>query len=197
MTAAGQNRLCAILAAMPIPWSRRGVDRVLQTPIFTLERHHLLTAQEEAHAFHILRCSDWCNILPITADNQVVMVKQYRYGTDEETLELPGGVIDPEDPNPLDGARRELLEETGYEATDIVCTGIIQPNPAMQTNRCHSFLARNVRKMQEPALDAGEDIEVVTVALEEIPDRVARGEIQHALVVVAFAYAFGLGTKVR
>ncbi len=182
---------------MPKPWRRRGVDNVLATPIFTLERHHLVTPAEHAHAFHILRCPEWCNILPITVDDEVVMVRQYRYGTDEETLELPGGMIDPEDPDPLEGARRELLEETGYEASDIVRTGIIQPNPAMQTNRCHSFLARGVRRVREPSLDAGEDIEVVRVPLAEIPERVARGEIQHALVVVAFAYAFGLGTKVR
>jgi len=95
---------------MPRPWIRRGVDRVIETPIFDLERHHLRTPHETEHAFHILKCPDWCNILPITPDGLVVMVRQYRYGTDEETLELPGGMIDPEDPNPMDGARRELLE---------------------------------------------------------------------------------------
>ncbi len=182
---------------MPRPWIRRGVDRVIETPIFDLERHHLRTPHETEHAFHILKCPDWCNILPITPDGLVVMVRQYRYGTDEETLELPGGMIDPEDPNPMDGARRELLEETGYAAAELIHTGVIQPNPAMQTNRCHSFLARDVIKVREPALDAGEDIEVVTVPLDDIPRLVASGEIVHALVVVAFTYAFGLGSKVR
>ena len=183
---------------MPRPWSRHGVDDVVRTPIFTLERHHLRTPSDHEHAFHILRCPEWCNVLPITPDEQVVMVRQYRYGTNQETLELPGGIIDPHDPDPLQGARRELLEETGYDAPEgLVKTGVIEPNPAMQTNRCHSFLARNVIKVQDLLLDAGEDIEVVTVPLGDIPALVARGEIQHALVVVAFAYAFGLQAKVR
>lgn len=69
---------------------------------------------------------------------------------------------------------------------------MIAPNPAMQSNRCWSFLARDVERVAEPLLDGGEDIEVVTVPLDEIPARIARGEIAHALVVVAFAYALGL-----
>jgi ADP-ribose pyrophosphatase len=121
-----------------------------------------------------------------------VMVRQHRYGTHEETLELPGGMIDASDPSPLEAARRELLEETGYRATHIVQTGVIAPNPAMQSNRTWSFLARDVEQVAEPELDGGEDIQVVTVPLGEIPERVARGEISHALVVVAFAYALGL-----
>jgi 8-oxo-dGTP pyrophosphatase MutT (NUDIX family) len=120
------------------------------------------------------------------------MVRQRRHGVGEETLELPGGMVDPEDPSPLEAARRELLEETGYRAGAIEATGVIAPNPAMQTNRCWSFLARDVELVGERELDGGEDIDVVLVPYAEIPARVARGEIAHALVVVAFAYALGL-----
>src|SRR5262249_15281546 len=102
------------------------------------------------------------------------------------------GMVDPQDPSPLEAARRELLEETGYRAREVVATGVIAPNPAMQTNRCWSFLARDVERVAEPRLDGGEDLEVVLVPYREIPERVARGEIVHSLVVVAFAYALGL-----
>jgi ADP-ribose pyrophosphatase len=178
---------------MPLPWTRSASERVLETPIFGLERAQLVSPRTgHLHDFYLLACPDWCNIVPITDGGDVVMVKQHRHGIQEETLELPGGMIDPEDQNPLEAARRELLEETGYRAHQIESIGIIAPNPAMQTNRCHSFLARGVRLEQSPHLDSGEDIEVVRVPLAEIPDRVARGEISHALVVVAFTWAFGL-----
>jgi 8-oxo-dGTP pyrophosphatase MutT (NUDIX family) len=101
-------------------------------------------------------------------------------------------MIDAADASPLEAARRELLEETGYRAGEIVQTGVIAPNPAMQSNRAWSFLARDVEQVGAPKLDGGEDIEVVKVPLAEIPARVAAGEISHALVVVAFAYALGL-----
>jgi ADP-ribose pyrophosphatase len=175
------------------PWQRRGKRRVIETRIFGLEAHALVhprTGRE--HEFWILDAPDWCNIVPLTNDGRVVMVRQQRHGIGGETLELPGGMIDPHDPSPLEAARRELLEETGYRAVDITQTGVIAPNPAMQTNRCWSFLAENVEKVAEPALDGGEDIDVVLVPYREIPERVARGEIAHALVVVAFAYALGL-----
>lgn len=178
---------------MAEPWQRRGKRRVIETRIFGLEAHALVhprTGRE--HEFWILDTPDWCNIVPLTRDGQVVMVRQQRHGIGGETLELPGGMIDPHDASPLEAARRELLEETGYRAVDITQSGVIAPNPAMQTNRCWSFLAENVEKVAEPSLDGGEDIDVVLVPYREIPARVARGEIAHALVVVAFAYALGL-----
>jgi ADP-ribose pyrophosphatase len=175
------------------PWVRRGKRRMLETKIFGIDSHALVHPRTgHEHEFWILDAPDWCNIVPLTKAGEVVMVRQQRHGIGTETLELPGGMIDPEDPSPLEAARRELLEETGYRAGEIVPTGVIAPNPAMQTNRCWSFLARDVELVGAPRLDGGEDIDVVLVPYREIPGRVARGEIAHALVVVAFAYALGL-----
>lgn len=174
-------------------WTRRGRKTALQTPIFKVDVHGLVHPRSGSeHDFYILDTPDWCNIVPLTRDGQVVMVRQWRHGVDQETLELPGGMIDPEDPSPLEAARRELLEETGYRAATVEPLGVIAPNPAMQTNRCWSFVARDVELAGALALDEGEDIDVVLVPYAEIPARIARGEIAHALVVVAFAYALGL-----
>jgi 8-oxo-dGTP pyrophosphatase MutT (NUDIX family) len=174
-------------------WDRRGRERLLSTKIFGVDCHRLISPRTgREHEMFILDCPDWCNIVPITDDGRVIMVRQQRHGVLEETLELPGGLIDPEDASPLEAARRELLEETGYRADRVDPIGVIAPNPAMQTNRCHSFVARGVVRVGEPELDGGEDIEVVAVPLVEIPVRVARGEICHALVVVAFTWALGL-----
>jgi 8-oxo-dGTP pyrophosphatase MutT (NUDIX family) len=181
------------MAGVAEPWQRRARRRVLDTRIFSIDAHALVhprTGRE--HEFWILDAPDWCNLVPLTASGEVVMVRQQRHGIGGETLELPGGMVDPGDPSPLEAARRELLEETGYRALDLVPTGVIAPNPAMQSNRCWSFLARDVVRVAEPRLDGGEDIDVVLVPYREIPERLARGEIAHALVVVAFAYALGL-----
>jgi 8-oxo-dGTP pyrophosphatase MutT (NUDIX family) len=175
------------------PWQRRDRGDVLITRIFTVEKQALVHPRSgDAHDFYIVRAPDWCNVVPLTRDGHVVMVRQRRHGIEAETLELPGGMVDPEDASPLEAARRELLEETGYRATTLEPIGKIAPNPAMQTNWTHSFVARDVELVSEPMLDGGEDIDVVLVPYREIPERVARGEITHALVVVAFAYALGL-----
>jgi 8-oxo-dGTP pyrophosphatase MutT (NUDIX family) len=180
---------------VPARWPRRGdKERVFATRVFAIHRHLLVSPRTaEAHEFYTLECADWCNVVAVTAAREVVMVRQHRYGTDEETLELPGGMIDPEDASPLEAARRELREETGYEAGELVPIGSIAPNPALQTNRTWSFLARDARLVGPPACDAGEEIDVCTVPIAELPRLVRQGAISHALVVVALTYAFGLG----
>jgi len=179
---------------MPSPWERRSRRRILETRIFAIDHHRLVSPRTgNEHDIWVVDAVDWCNIIPLTDDDQVVMVRQRRHGTGEVTLEVPGGMVDPEDPSPLEAARREMLEETGYAADDVVSLGAISPNPAFITNRCHSFLARGVRKVAAPRLEGGEDIEVVTVPLASIPERITSGEITHALVVVAFTFALGLG----
>src|SRR5262249_43326183 len=155
---------------MPKPWERAARNRVLQTRVFGIDELKLRSPRDgREHPFYLMECGDWCNIVPITADQKVVMVRQHRYGTEEETLELPGGMVDPGE-NPLDAARRELHEETGYRAGELIFTGAIAPNPALQSNRTHSFLARDVRldDSAERALDGGEDIEVALIPLAEV-----------------------------
>ncbi len=141
------------------------------------------TGQE--HDFYILESQDWINVIPLTPDEQVVMVKQYRHGTREITLEIPGGLVDAGD-TPADAARRELLEETGYEAQEIIFLGSACPQPAILNNRSITYLARDVRKVQAPQLDDTEDIEIVLVPLSEIPNLIRKGEIDNAMVILAF-----------
>jgi ADP-ribose pyrophosphatase len=143
----------------------------------------------EEHEFYVLESPDWINVIPLTLDNQVVMARQYRHGTREITLEIPGGLVDPGD-TAEEAARRELLEETGYEAKEFIFLGSACPQPAILSNRSITYLARDVQQVQEPQLDETEDIEVVLLPLSEIPSLIQRGDISNAMVILAFYWYF-------
>jgi 8-oxo-dGTP pyrophosphatase MutT (NUDIX family) len=123
----------------------------------------------------------WANIVALTKDNEVVLVRQYRHGIKELFLEFPGGVVESEE-DPILEAQRELLEETGYQTSDIIPLGTIYPNPALQTNALYCYLALNAEKVGSQNLDAGEDIEVELLPLEELIEMAKRGEFPHALM---------------
>ncbi len=138
-----------------------------------------------SHQFHIIESPDWVNIIPVTAADEVILVRQFRFGRKESSLETPGGLIDPGE-SPFDAAQRELHEETGYHASTWTPLGSVDPNPALFTNRCHFFLAA-------PAFEAGpgdpeetEELSLEQCPLAAIPDRIREGAIRHALVIAGF-----------
>ena len=141
------------------------------------------------HDFYVIETGDWVNVIPLTKDHQVVMVKQYRHGSKQVTLEIPGGLVDPGD-TPERAASRELLEETGYEAEELDQIGVANPNPAIFNNRCYTFIGQNVRKLRDPMPDQTEDIEVVLIPVADIPELIRKGEIDHAMVIAAFYWYF-------
>jgi 8-oxo-dGTP pyrophosphatase MutT (NUDIX family) len=141
------------------------------------------------HHFFKMEFLDWVNIVPITSDNQVVLVKQYRFGTAEVTLELPGGTLDAGETDSKLAARRELLEETGYQGSDLISLGNVAVNPAIQDNHCHFYLASDITKVQTQQLDDSEDIEVVLVSWDEVDELIANNQIEHSLSVLAILYA--------
>jgi 8-oxo-dGTP pyrophosphatase MutT (NUDIX family) len=131
---------------------------------------------------------DWAMVLPVTPAGDVVMVRQYRHGIERVCLELPGGLVDPQDPSPEQAAGRELLEETGHAAEKIVFLGKCFPQPAVLSNAGFFYLAERVRRVTHPDPDPGEDIEIVPVPLVKIPGLIDGGQIDHAMVVLAFCY---------
>ncbi|MGD2272995.1 MAG: NUDIX hydrolase [Desulfobacterales bacterium] len=135
-----------------------------------------------------LKFPPWVLVVALTPDDEVVMIRQYRHGTEQVCLELPGGLVDPEDPSPVVSARRELLEETGYQASRFHLMGTCFPQPAVLTNKCYFFAAEKAQQVQKPALDAGEDIEITTMPLKSISSLIEKKEIDHGMVVLAFFY---------
>lgn len=146
------------------------------------------------HDFHMIESDDWINVIPLIADHHVVMIRQYRHGARKVTLEIPGGLVDPGD-TPEKAAARELREETGYQAEELVQIGVVNPNPALFNNRCYTYVARNVKKIRDPVLDQAEDIEVVLIPLSDIPELIQNGEIDHAMVITAFYWFFSQGQQ--
>ncbi len=124
-------------------------------------------------------------ILPITNQQEIVFVRQYRHGVGEILLELPAGSFDATKENPETAAIRELQEETGYVAQTITKLAIQYDNPVKDTNKIHLFLAENVTKMGEQTLDITEDIEVVLIPVESVIDKIMQGEISVAGTVAA------------
>ena len=138
----------------------------------------------------------WANVLALTKDREAILVRQYRHGVCDVLLELPGGVVEEEE-DPLEGARRELLEETGYTAPNIIPVGKIYPNPALQTNTLYSFLAFDAERVSGQNLDAGEDIEVQLVPLEELIAIAKRGDFRHALHMAVLLQALAHLDRIR
>ncbi len=136
------------------------------------------------HPFFRIDAEDWVNVVPLTEKGEVVMVRQYRHGAGEISLEIPGGIVDPGE-EPAEAARRELLEETGYEARSIEPLGGVNPNPAIFGNRLHTFLARGARPVGPIQNEGTEETVVELVAQAELRRLVRSGVVDHALVVSA------------
>ncbi len=170
----------------PKPWDIIASKEEGSFGIFSIRRSRARSPRTgREHDFIILESPPWVNIIPLTQDDQVVMIRQWRHGIGQDTLEIPGGVVEHGD-TPLLAAHRELREETGYGADEMIPLGYVHPNPAFQDNRCYTYLAKNATLNGTQDLDDKEDIEIVLVPISEVPDLIRNGVITHSLITVAF-----------
>jgi 8-oxo-dGTP pyrophosphatase MutT (NUDIX family) len=144
------------------------------------------TGQE--HDFYVLESVDWVNVIAVTPESQLVMVEQYRHGSNAVELEIPGGMMDRQESDPVATAVRELREETGYEGENPRRLGRIWSNPAILNNRTFTVLIENCRLRHAVEFDHGEDLETHLVPLADIPKLIAEERIGHPLVVAALYY---------
>ncbi|MBC7929818.1 MAG: NUDIX hydrolase [Rubrivivax sp.] len=167
-------------------WRRESSEQLADCRVFKVRRDLSADPRDgREHDFYVIEAPDWINVIPITANGEVVLIEQYRHGSREVSLEIPGGMIDPGE-SPREAATRELLEETGYAATEVALLGKTRPNPAIQENWIHTFLARGAERRQQPSCEGTEQTIVRLVPLGRIPSLIAEGKITHSLVVVGF-----------
>ena len=169
------------------PWDEISEETLVRYKVFHVKKARRRSPRTGADiGFFLIETADWVNVLPITTDGEIVLVRQYRHGSRKVTLELPGGLIDAHE-DAAAAAVRELREETGFEAAHVEPLGSSNPNPSMMTNRCFAYVATGCRRAGDLRLDAGEDIEVVTVPLAQLDDRIRGGEIDHAVVLATIS----------
>ncbi len=172
------------------PWKFLKAEKINSCRVFDVIREDYISPKSgQKHDFYLINSVDWVNVIPLTSEQKVILVKQYRFGTKDFSLEIPGGMIDPGD-TPAHAATRELLEETGYTGDEPILLGMVHPNPAIHTNRCYTYLIKNALYQKLPEQDSTEDIEVQIVPLPEIPNLISKGIITHALVIAAFYWFF-------
>ena len=172
-------------------WTTKHNEVLAKTRIFSLEkskRHEEGT--EKSGEFYVLDAADWINVIALTPENNVVLVEQFRHGSEDFELEIVGGLVD-NDETPKDAAIRELHEETGYiptEESEITLIGKVLPNPAFLNNACYTYLVTNVKQEGKQKFDEHENIIVRLEPLEKIDDLIRTGHITHSLVVAAFMW---------
>lgn len=177
------------------PWPLKVSSPLADYRIFSI-RSDLKTSPRTGrdHDFFIIQSVDWVNVIALTPGRELVMVEQFRHGTNTVELEIPGGIMDATDTSPVATGVRELREETGYEGVNPRRLGTVAANPAIMNNFCHFILVEGCELRHPIEFDHGEDIVTRLVPFAQIPALVASGAIRHPLVVAAL-YHFELSER--
>ena len=179
----------AIRNCMIVPWRKISSRSLGDFRVFSLRADLKISPRTgREHEFFVMDSVNWVNVVAVTPDQQIVLVEQYRQGTDTVELEIPGGVMDARDSSPEATGCRELREETGYEGERSRVIGRVFPNPAIMSNTCFTILVENCRLAGPVQFDSGEDLITRLVPVGEVAELVASGKIRHSLVIAALYY---------
>ena len=163
-------------------WERLSSEYLIQRPWLTARRDHVkLPTGVENKEYYILEYPDWVNVIAITKEGEFVMIRQYRHGLGETRYELSAGVCE-EGEDPMESARRELYEETGYGGGEWQLWMTVSPNPSTSTNLTYSFLATDVERISTQHLESTEDITVHLLSEAEVRALLENDEIRQALM---------------
>lgn len=166
------------------PWTVSDREVVFSARRWQVERSARSKPGEPTkHEFFTLRMPHFVVAAPVTRDAHVVMVRQFRHGAEVFTLELPGGLLDAHELDHAAAARREMLEETGYDAPALEPIGVVHPNPALLNNRCFFFVARDAAVVSSQQLETTEDATVELVPLADLDRLVREGHVSNALMI--------------
>jgi ADP-ribose pyrophosphatase len=174
-----------VISGEPARWERGARSVLASTRVLELGsvrfRHPVRGTDRE---FVIAHAPDWVNVVAQTPDDRLVLVRQFRFGSDEFSLEIPGGVMEAGE-DPIAAGLRELSEETGYGGGTASLLGSVHPNPAIQNNRCHIVLVQGAVPSGPIKWDQDEEIQVSTAPVGEVLDLARSGAITHSLSLAA------------
>lgn len=169
----------------PSRWEKLGHETRLKTRIFdVLGTRYRHPARGTERDFVVVQAPDWVNVVALTPDDRLVLVRQFRFGVDGFSLEVPGGVMEPGE-DPITAGLRELREETGYTGAPAQLLGQVHPNPAIQANRCHFVFVEAAVPAHALAWDQDEEIQITTQPVAEVLALAHNGGISHGLVLNA------------
>ncbi len=169
----------------PSRWEKLHQTTQAKTVVFELQSvHYRHPARATERDFVVLRTPDWVNVIALTPDGRLVLVRQFRFGIDGFSLEVPGGVMKVGE-DPIEAGLRELREETGFTGVRARLLGSVQPNPAIQSNQCHIMVVEEAVRTAELEWDADEEIEVTALPVDEVFALARNGTIAHGLVLNA------------
>jgi 8-oxo-dGTP pyrophosphatase MutT (NUDIX family) len=179
------------------PWKQISFDYIHEETWFKLRRDRVQKGNGgEMYPYYVLEYTNWATVFPVTKEGKVILLKQYRYGLGEWSLEIPGGIMDPHETNPLEAGKRELLEETGYSCGQICEVGKVAPNPATANNWMHIFLATDCELTHAQSFDPHEELEIFLADMAEVKQLLRDNKIIQSLHVTSMLYALlALGEK--
>lgn len=167
-------------------WETIGSREIADCRVFRVSEK-IKKAGSKEHEFFLIENPDWVNVVAVTKDFDVLLIEQFRHGTDEITLEIPGGLVDPGE-DPETAAKRELAEETGFTSEKWVLLGRSRPNPALQSNWIYHYAAFDAEKTRDAEFDEHESVRSSLAAVTAIPDLIQSGALSHSLVIAAMQY---------
>ncbi|ATC63614.1 NUDIX hydrolase [Nibricoccus aquaticus] len=178
------------MADSPTPphWEKLSESPIASTRIFDLGsiryRHPVRKTERD---FYVINSRDWVNVIALTTDHHLVLVNQFRYGINQLSWEVPGGVIDAGE-DPIAAGLRELREETGFIGGNARLLASIHPNPAIINNRCHLVFVENCTRQSALDWDPDEELQIATMPVDEVFEKALTGLITHSLALNALFF---------
>jgi ADP-ribose pyrophosphatase len=181
-------------------WITKNKTTLISCPAFNIIQKDCVSSEnaERLHKFYQFESKDWCNVIPITSDGKMILVKQFRVGIEDFTLEFPGGIVEDHEKDIGLAAQREMCEETGYEPlpeNHQRYLGWVYANPAINNNKCHLYAVGPVSKVKSQDLDLGEMVEVVEISMEELPKLIIEGKFKNPMMLSSVLFLLLQGQK--
>lgn len=173
----------------PRPWKILQSEYLVQKSWLSVRQDRVRTGRGMIiEEYHVLEVPSWACVICLSGQGELVLIRQYRHGVSRLTLELPAGVIEP-DETPLAAAQRELFEETGYTSDNWASLATLTPEPARHTHLAHCFVAHEAVPSHHQNLDDSEDVLVEAVPLDRVLSLIQEGKLTHAVHIAALLLA--------